>query len=97
MINNHLPTLEQFLDLLSSKYGKILILGDLTVGVGEEHMKSFCEQITDLLQKSKYDYLHWYNFDKCFPLLSKHLCSRNRIVGFLPDDFDVMKKMHQEN
>lgn len=58
MINNHLPTLEQFLDLLSSKYGKILILGDLTVGVGEEHMKSFCEQTTDLLQKSKYDYLH---------------------------------------
>ena len=92
MISNHLPTLEQFLDLLSSKYGKILILGDLTVGATEEDMKSFCEQKTDLLQKSKYDYLHWYNFDKCFPLLSKHLCSRKRIVGFLTDDFDVMKK-----
>ena len=38
MINNHLATLEKFLDLRSSKYEKLLILGDFNVGVNEQHI-----------------------------------------------------------
>ena len=41
MINNHLATLEKFLDLRSSKYEKLLILGDFNVGVNEKHI--ICE------------------------------------------------------
>ena len=43
MIKNHLATLSNFLDLHSSKYKKMLILGDFNVGIDEPHMKSFCE------------------------------------------------------
>ena len=42
MIKNHLATLSNFLDLYSSKYKKMLILGDFNVGIDEPHMKSFC-------------------------------------------------------
>ena len=43
MISNHLATLEKFLDLHSSKYEKVLILGGFNIGVYEKHMQSFCE------------------------------------------------------
>ena len=43
MIKNHLATLSNFLDLHSSKYKKMLILGDFNVGIDEPQMKSFCE------------------------------------------------------
>ena len=42
MIKNHLATLSNFLDSYSSKYKKMLILGDFNVGIDEPHMKSFC-------------------------------------------------------
>ena len=42
MIKIHLATLGNFLDLHSSKYKKVLILGDFNVGIDELHMKSFC-------------------------------------------------------
>ena len=41
MIKNHLATLCNFSDLHSSKYKKMLILGDFNVGIDESHMKSF--------------------------------------------------------
>ena len=42
MISNQLPT-EKFLDLHSSKYEKVSILGDVNVGLNELHMHSFSE------------------------------------------------------
>ena len=43
MIKNDLATLSNFLDLHSSKYKKMLILGDCNVEIDEPHRKSFCE------------------------------------------------------
>ena len=42
-IKKHLATLRTSLDLCSSKYEKILILGDFNVEIKEANMKSFCE------------------------------------------------------
>ena len=41
--NPHLTALRNSLDLYSSKYEKILILGDFNVEIEEANMKSFCE------------------------------------------------------
>ena len=41
MIKNHLATLSNFLDLHSSKYKKMLILGGFNVGIDEPHLKFF--------------------------------------------------------
>ena len=43
--------LSNFLDLRSSKYEKMLILGDFNEGIDESHMKSFCEtyNLTNLI------------------------------------------------
>ena len=53
MIKNHLATLSNFLDLASSKYKKMLILGDFNVGIDEPHMGSFCEtcNLTNLIKQ----------------------------------------------
>ena len=53
MIKSHLETLSNFLDLHSSKYKKMLILGDFNVGIDEPHMKSFCEayNLTNLIKQ----------------------------------------------
>ena len=42
-INAHLDRLSKSLDVFSSNYDKLLLLGDFNVGVDENHMKSFCE------------------------------------------------------
>ena len=42
-IKKHLTALRHSLDLHSSKYDKILILGDFNVGIDEANMQSFCE------------------------------------------------------
>ena len=42
-IKKRLTALRNFLDLHSSKYEKILILGDFSVEIEEANMKSFCE------------------------------------------------------
>ena len=42
-IKKHLTALRNSLDLHSSKYEKILILGDFIVEIEEASMKSFCE------------------------------------------------------
>ena len=53
MIKNHLATLCNSSDLHSSKYKKMLILGDFNVGIDEPHMKSFCEtyNLTNLIKQ----------------------------------------------
>ena len=53
MIKNHLATLSNFLELHSSKYKKIMILGDFNVGIDEVHMKFFCEayNLTNLIKQ----------------------------------------------
>ena len=43
MIEQHLAVLGEYLDLYSSDYEKILILGDFSVSVKENHMKCFCD------------------------------------------------------
>ena len=40
---HHLDALSKFLDLYSSKYEKVLILGDFNVGIEEKHIKCFCD------------------------------------------------------
>ena len=41
MITNNLVTLSNFLDLHSSKYEKMLIIGGFNFGIDEQQMKSF--------------------------------------------------------
>ena len=43
MIKNHLAKLSNFLDLHSSKYKKMLILGNFNIGIDEPHINVFCE------------------------------------------------------
>ena len=43
MIDNQLDALSKYLDLDSSKYEKVLILGDFNASIEEKHMKSFCD------------------------------------------------------
>ena len=43
MIDNHLDAISKYLDLYSSKYEKVLILGDYHAGIEEKHMKCFCD------------------------------------------------------
>ena len=43
MICNHLDALSAYLDLHSTTYEKILILGDFIVEIEEQHMKAFCD------------------------------------------------------
>ena len=54
MIKNQLATLSNILDLHSSKYEKMLILGDFNVGIDEPHIKSSCEiyNLTNLIKQS---------------------------------------------
>ena len=54
MIKSHLATISNFLDLHSSKYKKMLILGDLNVRIDEPHIKSFCEtyNLTNLMKQT---------------------------------------------
>ena len=42
-ISAHLVRLSKSLDVFSSNYNKLLLLGDFNVGVDENHMKYFCE------------------------------------------------------
>ena len=42
-ISDHLDRLSKSLEVFSSTYGKLLLLGDFNVGVDENHMKSFYE------------------------------------------------------
>ena len=43
MICNHLDALSTYVDLHSTTYEKILILGDFNVGIEEQYMKAFCD------------------------------------------------------
>ena len=54
MIYNHLDALSTYLDLNSTTYEKILILGDFNVGKEEQHMKAFCDNynLTSLIKHS---------------------------------------------
>ena len=53
MICNHLDELSTYLDLHSTAYEKILILGDFNVGIVEQHMKAFCDnyKLTSLIKQ----------------------------------------------
>ena len=53
LIIKHLATWSNFLDLYSSTYAKMLILGDFNVGIDEPHLKPFCEtyNLTNLIKK----------------------------------------------
>ena len=53
MICNHLDALSTYLDLHSTTYEKILILGDFNVGIEEQHMKALCNNysLTNLIKQ----------------------------------------------
>ena len=44
MICNHLDAMSTYLDLHSTTYEKVLILGDFNVGIEEQRMKAFCDK-----------------------------------------------------
>ena len=70
MIKNHLATLCNFSDLHSSKYKKMLILGDFDVGIDESHMKSFFETYNLAnLTKQPTCYKNPDNNPKCIDLI----------------------------
>ena len=54
MICNHLDALGTYLGLYSTTYEKVLILGDFNVGIGEQHMKAFCDNynLTSFIKQS---------------------------------------------
>ena len=43
LIDNHVDALSKYLDLYSSRYEKVLLLGDFNAGIEEKHMKCFCD------------------------------------------------------
>ena len=43
LIGNHLDALSKYLVLYSSKYEKVLILGEFNAEIEEKHMKCFCD------------------------------------------------------
>ena len=52
MICNHLNASSTYLDLHSTTYEKVLILGDFNVGIEEHHMKAFCDNfLTGLIKQ----------------------------------------------
>ena len=53
MIYNHLDPLSTYLDLHSTRYEKILILGDFNVGIEDQHTKAFCDNcnLTNLIKQ----------------------------------------------
>ena len=52
MMCNHLDALSIYLDLHSSTYEKVLILGDFNIGIDEHHVKAFCDNynLTSLIK-----------------------------------------------
>ena len=53
MICNHLDALSKYLDLYSTTYENILILGDFKVGIEEQHLKAFRDNcnLTSLMKQ----------------------------------------------
>ena len=53
MICNHLDALSTYVDLHSTTYQKMLILGDFNVGIEEQYMKAFCDNynLTSLIKQ----------------------------------------------
>ena len=100
MIEQHLVALDEYLDLYSSNYEKILILGDFNFNVKENHMKCFCDNydLKTLIRKSTC----YKNFENltCIDLMltnvplqfSKHMCHRNRFIWYSCHDFDCYEK-----
>ena len=43
LIDNHLDPISKYLDLYSSKYEKVLILGNFNADIKEKHMRCFCD------------------------------------------------------
>ena len=54
MICNNIDVLSTYLDLHSTTYEKVLILGDFNVGIEEQHIKTFCNNynLTSLMKQS---------------------------------------------
>ena len=53
-IDYHLLTLSDSLDVHSSTYQKILILGDFNIGTVDNYKKLFCENFCEKFNKSAY-------------------------------------------
>ena len=100
MIKNHLATLSNFLDLHSSKYKKMLILGDFNIEIDEPHMKSFCEtyNLTNLIKQPicYKNPVHWSDPNWCSTYISKYLCNWDRAIGFSFNDIDYYEKNFQK-
>ena len=62
LIGNHLDAVSKTLDLHSSTYDKIILLGDFNTEIDEQHMQSFCDKysLKSLIRQPTY----YKNFEK---------------------------------
>ena len=75
LIRNHLDAISKTLDLHSSTYDKIMLLGDFNTEIDEQHMQSFCDNYS---LKSLIRQLTCYkNFEKttCIDLILTNILS----------------------
>ena len=103
-IKKHLTTLRNSLDLHSSKYEKILILGDFNLEIEEANIKSFCETY-DVKSLIKQPNCHKTpNKSTCIdlvltivPRMFQSTCVIDRTVWFSSNDNDSYEENVQEN
>ena len=74
IICNHLDALSTYLNLHSTKYEKIVILGDFNVGTDEQHIKAFCDNynLTSLIKQQSTCY-KYPNNPTCIDLILSKL------------------------
>ena len=65
MVCNHLDALSTYLDLHSTTFEKVLILGDINVGIEEQLTKAFCD---------KYNLASLIKQPKCYKNLNNPTC-----------------------
>ena len=99
LIGNHLDAVSKTLDLHSSTYDKIILLGDFNSEIDEQHMQSFCDNysLKSLIRQPTC----YKNFGKptCIDLILTNMprsfqgtCVINRAVWLTFDDLDYYEK-----
>ena len=78
MICNHPDAMSTYLDLHSTTYEKVLILGDFNVGIEEQRMKAFCD---------KYSLISLIKQPTCYKNLSNLTCIDLILFDTTPKSF----------
>ena len=99
MICNHLDALSTYLDLHSTTYEKVFILGDFNVGIEEQYMKTFCHNY-NLTSRIKQSTCYknpnnpvWIDFILSnTPRSFQSACVRDRAIRFSFNDINCNEK-----